>query len=296
VTNTSARSRLLLLALSVLVLGAATPPASGAGPVDRRLVAPGLAEDEGWDPSGETGCRPGHAVCLENLIREMERHYADVGCDHHAVFALLYLRTTEGIRDAVVDGFFDEPHLLAHQGYVFGRYYLDPFRAWEQGRDERVPEAWRIAFEAGEAKQVSVVGNMMLGINAHVNRDLPFVLAAIGDTASDGTSRKDDHDRVNTVLEATRPVAVPQIADELDPSIYAAFAAPQSENQVPAWREQAWQNAQRLLRAETDAERAVIAEEIEDTAAWIAQQFVEAFPLDGEARDARDRHCAAARG
>lgn len=286
------RSRLLLLALSLLVLGATTAPAGG-GPIDPRLVAPGLAEDESWNPSEEAGCRPGHAVCLENLIREMERHYADVGCDHHAVFALLYLRTTEGLRDAIAADHFEEPHLLAHQGYVFGRYYLDPFRAWETGRDERVPEAWRIAFEAGEAESVSVVGNMMLGINAHVNRDLAFVLAALGDTSSDGTSRKEDHDRVNDVLDGTRPVAVPEIANDLDPSIYSAPSGP---NLVPEWRETAWQNAQRLLAAETDDERARVAQEIEDGAAAIAEGLVAAFPLSDDAREARAEHCAVARG
>jgi hypothetical protein len=290
--TTITRSRLLLLALSLLVLGATTPPAGGA-PIDPRLIAPGLAEDEHWNPSGEAGCRPGHAVCLENLIREMERHYADVGCDHHAVFALLYLRTTEGIRNAIAADHFDEPHLLAHQGYVFGRYYLDPFRAWMSGRDERVPEAWRIAFEAGEARQVSVVGNMMLGINAHVNRDLAFVLAALGDTSSDGTSRKGDHDRVNDVLVDTRPVAVPEIARDLDPSIFTVAPGP---DVVPEWRETAWQNAQRLLAAKTDEERARVAQEIEDVAAAIAEGLVAAFPLGDEARETRDLHCASARG
>lgn len=285
--------RVLLLALSLLLLGASTAPVSGAAPVDPGLIAPGLASDADWDPSEEAGCRPGHVVCLTNLIREMERHYDDLGCEHHAVFALLYLRTTEGIQDAVADGFFDEPHLLAHEGYVFGRYYLDPFRAWQQGRDERVPEAWRIAFEAGEAKKVSVVGNMMLGINAHVNRDLPFVLAALGPESSDGTSRKPDHDRVNDVLADTRPVAVPEIADDLDPSIYDA---PSSGNPVPEWRERAWQNAQRLLAAETAAEREDIAGEIEATAAAIARGMVAAFPLDDDARTARDQYCTAARG
>ncbi len=290
--TTVSRSRWLLLALSLLVMGASTPP-TGGGPIDPRLIAPGLAADADWDPSEEAGCRPGHVVCLDNLIREMERHYADVGCSHNAVFALLYLRTTEGIRDAVVDGHFDDPHLLAHQGYVFGRYYLDPFRAWTQGRDERVPEAWRIAFEAGEAGQVSVVGNMMLGINAHVNRDLAFVLAALGDTSSDGTSRKDDHDRVNDVLVDTRPVAVPEIGLDLDPSIFTVAPGP---DVVPAWRQTAWDNAQRLLEAETDEARAEIARDIEDTAASIAEGLVAAFPLADDARAARDTHCALARG
>jgi hypothetical protein len=33
-------------------------------------------------------------------------------------------------------------------------------------------------------------GDLLLGISAHVNRDLPFVLASLGLVAPDGTSRK----------------------------------------------------------------------------------------------------------
>jgi hypothetical protein len=286
----------MVVTAGVLVMTASAVPATASGPVEPSLMARGLASHDDWYPSEESGCRPGIAVCVDNLIREMERTYDRLGCDHNAVFSLLYLRTTEGIGAAIADGTFDDPHLLAHQAYVFGRYYLDPLRAWQQGRDEAVPEAWRIAFEAGEQRTVSVSGDMMLGINAHVNRDLPFVLAAIGLVTPEGESRKPDHDRVNDVLAGTRPVAVPQIAAELDPSILDV--PPSDGNPVPIWREAAWQNAQRLIDAPDAEARAAVAAEIEQTSAAIARHFVDLFAYDdGDPElEARTAHCAAARG
>ena len=53
-----------------------------------------------------------------------------------------------------------------------------------------VPRAWAIAFGAADERAMSAAGNLALGINAHVQRDLPFVLAAIGLVKPDGSSRK----------------------------------------------------------------------------------------------------------
>src|SRR3546814_15182244 len=62
-------------------------------------------------------------------------------------------------------------------------------------------------------------GSLFLGMNAHINRDLPFVLAEIGLVKPDGTSRKPDHDRVNEFLAATNTYLLTEAAKYLDPTI-----------------------------------------------------------------------------
>ena len=42
---------------------------------------------------------------------------------------------------------------------------------------------------------------MLLGINAHVQNDMPFVLAQLGLRDRKGQSRKPDHDNFNEVLD-----------------------------------------------------------------------------------------------
>ena len=63
------------------------------------------------------------------------------------------------------------------------------------------------------------MGNVFLGMDAHVNRDLPFVLEPIGLVKPDGTSRKADHDRVNDFLTAVNQYLLSEAARYLDPSL-----------------------------------------------------------------------------
>ncbi|HKQ30461.1 MAG TPA: DUF5995 family protein [Burkholderiales bacterium] len=45
-------------------------------------------------------CRSGADRCLDTIVRQMTKRYRGLGCDHNSAFALMYLRTTESVRDA----------------------------------------------------------------------------------------------------------------------------------------------------------------------------------------------------
>jgi hypothetical protein len=149
------------------------------------------------------------------------------------------------------------------------------------------------------------MGNVFLGMNAHVNRDLPFVLAEIGLVKPDGTSRKVDHDRVNDFLAATNQYLLAEAATYLDPTLDDGDVPGTSvDNSVAvqalvAWREQAWRNAERLVSAPSPEARALVAQEIEQVAALEALVIRTTFaytPLHdllGQGARARDRFCAA---
>ena len=64
----------------------------------------------------------------------------------------------------------------------------------------RSPKAWQIAFDTAARNDTGAVQDMLLGINAHVQNDMPFVLAHLGLRDRDGTSRKPDHDVANGAL------------------------------------------------------------------------------------------------
>jgi hypothetical protein len=234
----------------------------------------------------------------------MTRRFNALRCDHDSTFAFTYLLTTEEYRQAVQDPqFFTDNAFVNHQDAVFAAYYFDQFDDWHAGRRDQVSPAWRIAFHAAEGQQVSGMGSVFLGMNAHVNRDLPFVLAEIGLVKPDGTSRKADHDRVNDFLNRTNQYLLNEAARYLDPSVDDGDVPGTTvDNAVAvqalvAWREQAWRNAERLVAAETPEARARIAEEIEQTAALEALTIREAFAytpaqdLVGAGAEARNRFC-----
>ena len=139
-------------------------------------------------------------ACVDRLLAHA-RNLDRIGCRHNAAFALLYLRTTERIRDAIRAGEFSDRLFWNQVTTAFGRYYLDALNAWRRGDRRHAPKAWRIAFRAAKHERVSTLGDVFLGVNAHVNRDLALVYFRLG------AKNRDDHLFVDTVLTRTFPIA-----------------------------------------------------------------------------------------
>ena len=256
--------------------------------------------------STDIDCASGKNNCVDKVIREMTKRYNRLGCDHDSTFAFTYLLTTEEYREAVEDpDFFEDNAFVNNQDAVFADYYFDQFDDFHAGRIDQVSPAWRIAFQTAADQKVSGMGNVFLGMNAHVNRDLPFVLEAIGLVKPDGTSRKADHDRVNDFLAAVNQYLLNEAAKYLDPTLDDGDVPGTSiDNSVAVqalvmWREQAWRNAERLAAAPTPAARASVAEEIEQMAALEAMiirttfKYTSLHSLLGMGKAARNSFCAA---
>ena len=118
----------------------------------------------------------------------------------------------------------------------------------------------------------------------------------------DGSSRKPDHDRVNQFLNRVSDDLYPEVARRFDPTFDDADVPGTTDDflsfqPIPAWRETAWRNAERLVSAPTPAARALVAESIEQYAASQAQaiRLATAYgPLQSSA--ARDAYCAVHHG
>jgi hypothetical protein len=233
-------------------------------------------------------CRSQRAACVDRLIAEMQAHVDGLGCRHDAVFALLYERTTEGIRTALRSGAFSDRPLWNQVTTAFGRYYLDAAAAWRHGQRSRVPGAWKAAFRAARDERVTTLGDVFLGINAHVNRDLAYVYARFR------VRSHADHLVVNDVLAGVQPVVYPQLIARYDPTLATQGSAdPNLSLDITAWRELAWQNAKRLRRARTLAGRRRVGARIERHAEAMARRIRAAFPATAQQSAARDAFCAA---
>ena len=187
-----------LLLISLVLLSAGTARAEDPPYVGWSALLPGLTTE--FDPSSENDCTAGRTKCVDAAIHEMRRRFDPLAesCDHDSIFALAYLRTTEEYRRTIEDPtFFEDTAFVNHEDVVFASLYFDAFDAWHRGRRADVPGAWQIAFQGAADRALPASGNLALGINAHIQRDLPFALAAIGLVKPDGSTRKTDHDRVN---------------------------------------------------------------------------------------------------
>ena len=295
-----------LLATAVITAAVTANQARATGPEEPEFIPwtellPSLATK--YDPSSEKLCTRGDVRCVDAVIREMERRFRAVAksCDHDAVFALTYLRTTEEYRRAVQDpSFFSDNAFVNHEDAVFAAVYFEAYDDWHAGRSSEVSPAWASAFHAADRRQVSGGGNLLLGVSAHVNRDLPFVLAAVGLVKPDGSSRKPDHDKVNRILNRVYRPLLEEASRRFDPSISGASIEGTTLDEtglfqlLALWREEAWRNAERLVAAKTSIEREVVAASIEGAAAEKAKAIIAstAYREPFTTSAARDAYCA----
>jgi hypothetical protein len=292
-----------LAALGGLILALAAPSAAiGQDPpfVGWSALLPGLSPP--YDPASPDDCIAGRSQCVDKTIRNMTSSFDSLAssCDHNAIFSLVYLRVTQEYRQTINAPFFDDTAFVNYEDTVFAHYYFAAFNAWSAGQIDQVPSAWRIAFDAAAKHAVSAAGDLLLGVNAHVQRDLPFVLYSIGLTAPDGTSRKPDYDRVNIILNRVMDDVLAEIARRFDPTIndpdpptglddVALFQL------LAAWREDAWRNAEALAAAPTPEARNIVAAQIENNAATEAKAIAAstAYPPLSGGSSSRDAYCAA---
>jgi hypothetical protein len=244
-------------------------------------------------------CRKAKQRCIKGVIKRLRETQNRLGCDHRAVFATTYLQLTKQLAVALRDpDFFDYRRYLLTQATEFSNVYLRALRAYDRG--EPVPEAWRVSFETAAAGDANGAQDMLLGINAHVQNDMPFVVAALGLRAPGGGSRKPDHDRVNQVLNAAYEAVVAAVTRRYDPQVGLTNSplTPLDDaaglELAKGWREGVWRNAERLMNAASDAERAAVAQQIEQHAGVWARLIAAAQQPGYRAQ--RDVYCAQAVG
>src|SRR5688500_17383773 len=287
---------LVLLAAGALAAGAVGPAPAAAPPgAQWTEYLPALPSPSQTHPNRVAHRKRATLRCVRVQIQRMRAAQERLGCDHKAVFATTYLVLTEALRDAMVA----DPHMLRwpkwffREDALFANTYFRTLKRWEQGRE--VPPAWRIAFETADDGEVLGSQDTLLGINAHVQNDMPFVVAQLGLRDRKGAARKPDHDLTNDVLAAAYEDVVREVRDRYDPSLGVTNppGVPADDvaglEMVRQWRENVWRNAERLVNAKDDAEREAVAADIKSYAAEWARGIA-ASPTPGY-RAQRDAYC-----
>jgi len=123
---------------------------------------------------------------------------------HQRVFLSTYQRTTQAVGAAVQRSYFEDPEWVERWDVTFADLYLTALDTELAGGAE-VPRPWRLAF--GAAPGLPPLRHVLLGINAHINYDLPQALLAVISTEdfTDQTlmnRRRRDHERIDTVLSS----------------------------------------------------------------------------------------------
>ncbi len=141
------------------------------------------------------------------LVTRMESDLARLPeGDARRYFHATYLRTTRAVAGEIDRGGFADGAWLERWDIVFAELYLDALHADLSGGP--VPEPWRIAFDtAAKQPKLPPLRHVLLGMNAHINYDLPQALVAVispaeFDDPEVRRSRATDHQHVDDVLLA----------------------------------------------------------------------------------------------
>src|SRR4051812_15138267 len=255
----------------------------------------------GDDTDSSDVCVAGRIACVAKVAKRLENQVSSLRCNHNAVFSLAYARTTEKVQavEQSQPKFFADNPWLNHYDATFADMYLTAWNSWQQ--HGTAPPAWALAFQTADQKGASASGNLLLGMNAHVNRDLAFTLYAIGLVAPDGSSRKPDHDAVNQILDMVISPLLDEIAAKYDPAVRSTPRLPESLDDflefqaLPEWREEAWHNAAELASAPDAAARAVIGQQIEQSAVDKGKALLAStqYAPPATTPESRDAYCAA---
>jgi len=137
------------------------------------------------------------AVVLDDTLEAM-RAAALGSNDGAGYFPAMYARVTRRVIDDAAAGRFDDGARMAMFVVGFADRYLDA-----RADTSSAARCWRGSFDVAGDPALLIVQHLLLGINAHVNFDLPQAVVSLVDSGAEIAAIRPDFEAVNTILAAT---------------------------------------------------------------------------------------------
>lgn len=134
---------------------------------------------------------------IENAAQAL-RSIARSATDATGYFPALYARVTSKIAASIADGHFEDGERMDIFATTFASYYIRAFR-----REIPRPRCWQASWAVATDDDLLIVQHLLLGINAHVNHDLPQAVIEVVGRTGDLAGARHDFNAINDVLAAT---------------------------------------------------------------------------------------------
>jgi Family of unknown function (DUF5995) len=214
---------------------------------------------------------PPDVTAVETVIKELQA-VVDRALDEGSrigYFASLYTRMTGAVRGAVLAGEFNDPEGVVRLDVAFARRYLTAVDQLRSG-DPRISPPWAEVFRLVARRNLTIVQQLTLSMNAHINFDLG--LATYETFAAPDLARAHaDFVKVNDVL-ATVVAEVENEIGQLSPVLRIAeriggsFVARIIDFGLVEARKFAWEFAQLLALADAAGQPALIDQKAQEVA------------------------------
>jgi hypothetical protein len=194
---------------------------------------------------------------IEELIARMTALLAplEAAGDKRQYFHATYLRTTIAVAGEISRGGFADGEWVERWDVVFADLYLDALEGDKAGRGASRP--WAIAF--GAPAGLPPLRHVLLGMNAHINYDLPQALVAVISDEEFGDAallarREADHRAIDEVLASRVAAEDNELSRLSEPApLLDRLLRPVSQLGTRRFlreaREKVWANATVLSRA-----------------------------------------------
>ncbi len=139
------------------------------------------------------------ANTIDEVIEQLEAIIQQTLKDENPMgyFAVLYYQVTVNVKEGIANNYYGDGKRMEMLDVIFANRYLDAYAKFQQSMP--CTQSWQYAFETTRKFWPTVMQNLLLGINAHINLDLGIAaLQACPGQGIDGL--KDDFDKINTVL------------------------------------------------------------------------------------------------
>jgi Family of unknown function (DUF5995) len=195
---------------------------------------------------------------IDALIKRMTEllEPMEAANDPRRIFHATYLRTTIAVAEHMKrPGGFADPEWTERWDVAFADLYLEALEQLQAGEQPSRP--WAVAF--GARRGLPVLNRLLLGMNAHINYDLPqALLAVITDEEFDDTEligrREADHKSIDEILASRVSAEGEEMASIYGPgSLLDRLLKPMNQNGTRRFlreaRQKVWANAIILSQA-----------------------------------------------
>ncbi len=139
------------------------------------------------------------ATTIDEVIIQLEDIIQQTIIDENPMgyFAALYHQVTVTVRDGITNKYYADCPNMEKLDVIFANRYLQAYTQFQQ--KQRCTESWQYAFDSTKEFWPTVMQNLLLGMNAHINLDLGIAAVQTCEGVAIDTLKEDFY-KINTVL------------------------------------------------------------------------------------------------
>jgi len=189
--------------------------------------------------------------------------------DQRYIFQRCYGMMSSNMALAIEGGRFSDAQWVEQLMRRFAEYYFEAVELYDRGHAD-TPAVWQQVHDAAQKKRLHVLQHLLLGINAHINYDLPLALYDGLHTEwptleeMGRQTRQTDHEMVNLIIAETIDSVQDSVIEPRSPLMAVMDRVMGRMDEwllsqlISGWRTEVWRVALDLLTAADPEQREAI--------------------------------------